>query len=88
MKTSILVFLIILCANILNAQSFEETKKSAEQGVAKAQYGLGAMYYEGVGILTDKSKAAFWIKKAYENSNGFIKQMAKEYWEENELWKY
>jgi len=64
--------------------AFYWIKKSAEQGFAEAQYFLGLIYYTGEGTLTDKKKAAFWIRKSYEN--GFEK--AKEYWDDNELYKY
>lgn len=57
--------------------------KASEQNVM-AQYLLGIMYYSGDGVLTDKKQAAYWIKKAYENGL----EIAKEFWDENELWKY
>jgi len=65
-------------------QAFYWYKKSAEQGIAEAQFMLGVMYYLGEGTLTDKKQAAYWIKKSYKN--GF--ETAKQVWEEFELWKY
>jgi len=38
-----------LCLNFSFAQSFNEVKKSAEQGNAEAQYNLGQMYENGEG---------------------------------------
>jgi len=46
-----------------------EIRESAEQGNPIAQYVLGTMYYDGVGVLKDYKEAAKWIKKAYENGN-------------------
>ena len=59
-------------------------RKSAEQGYKKAQYSLGERYYHGYGVEQDRKSAAYWMKKSYENGN----EMAKEFWDENELWKY
>ena len=36
----------------------------ANQGNAKAQFYMGAMYSSGYGVLTDKKRAAFWYQKA------------------------
>jgi len=66
------------------AQSFTETKKSAEQGDVSAQYHLGKMYYKGEGTLTDKKQAKYWMKKSYEN--GY--ERAEKFWNDNELSKY
>lgn len=84
MKKIILIFIGFLFVNSLSAQSFNEMKKSAEQGDAEAQYNLGNMYQYGEGTLTDKKQAAYWIKKAYEN--GY--EDAKLIWDDYELYKY
>ena len=65
-------------------EKFEKVKAAAEQGDAAAQLNLALMYYAGEGTLPDKTKAAYWVKQAYEN--GLDK--AKEFWETYELWKY
>ena len=46
------------------------------------------MYKNGKGVLKDMTKAKYWIKKAYENLDTFVRKKAKEFWEEYELWKY
>ena len=84
MKQFLILIFTILFGFQLYGQSFNDIKKSAEQGYAKAQYNLGWMYLNGEGTLIDKKQAAYWIKKSYEN--GF--DQAKEYWNEYELWKY
>lgn len=40
--------------------------KAAEQGLPRAQYFIGRMYWEGVGIAKDHAAAASWYKKAAE----------------------
>lgn len=59
-------------------------RKAANQGSSEAQTNLGFCYFYGYGVLADKSMAATYIEKAY---NGGIAQ-AKEFWVENEFWKY
>ncbi len=83
MKT--LVPIVFLFFSILSyGQSTAEIKKLAESGVAQAQYELGMKYFNGNEVLTDKKKAAFWIRNAFDN--GYAK--AKVTWDKLELWKY
>ena len=43
-------------------------RKRAEQGLAEAQFLLGACYYDGKGTAKDLNKAFFWYRKAaYQN---------------------
>lgn len=49
-----------------------------------AQYELGLMYYYAKGTTKNTKKAAYWIRKAYENGNS----EAKKVWESLELWNY
>lgn len=44
-------------------------RKSAEQGYAKAQYELGAMFYFGESIVKDYSEALKWFRKSAEQGN-------------------
>lgn len=44
--------------------ALKEFRASAEQGNAKAQVGLGGLYYKGLGIPQDYSQAALWNRKA------------------------
>jgi TPR repeat protein len=48
---------------------FEELVRKAEQGDAKAQYGLGLMYYNGEGVSQDAAKALYWWMKAAEQGH-------------------
>ena len=65
--------LLILCAApIAHCQTvFEKTKQKAEQGHAKAQLRLWAMYYYGLGTQKDPKKAFEWTKKAAEQGHGW-----------------
>ena len=45
-------------------KEFTETKVKAEMGIAVAQYNLGNMYDEGVGIPKDGKKAMEWFQKS------------------------
>ena len=44
----------------------ERLREAAEQGVAEAQYSLGAMYDKGDGVPEDDFKAVKWYRKAAE----------------------
>lgn len=46
--------------------SYAETLEAAEAGDAIAQYNLGQMYSEGIGVEADPAKAAEWHRKAAE----------------------
>lgn len=48
---------------------FTSRIKAAEQGLARAQYGMGESYYSGEGVAEDKEKAKEWFRKAAENGN-------------------
>ena len=41
-------------------------RKAAEQGLSKAQYKLGMMYYKGRGVIKDYAKADKWYRKSTE----------------------
>ncbi len=41
-------------------------KKSAEQGNAYAQYSIGQMYRQGLGVTQDSKQAVSWFQKAAE----------------------
>lgn len=59
-------------------------KKSAEEGNTQAYLNLGICYNAGIGTLIDKTKAAYWVKKAYENGDN----EAINIWNKYNLWKY
>ena len=44
-------------------------KQQAASGVAVAQYGLGGLYFDGLGVLQDYAQAAFWYRKAAEQGD-------------------
>lgn len=49
--------------------TFEQTRKTAEQGDASAQYNLGLHYADGRGVAKDNAIAAKWFRKAAEQGN-------------------
>ena len=56
----------------------------SEKVTASAQYALARMYYNGVGTLTNKKKAANWCQISFKNGN----KSAKKLWNKLELWRY
>ena len=50
-------------------ESFLETKSKAEQGDPSAQFKLGSMYLEGLGVKKDLSTALKWLGKSAEQGN-------------------
>ncbi len=51
------------------ATAVREWRPLAEQGVADAQYNLGVMYGEGLGVPQDYAKAVGWWRKAAEQGH-------------------
>jgi TPR repeat protein len=58
------------CAAAFDRQDYEAAlqlcRPLAEQGDARAQTGLGGMYYNGQGVQQDYAEAAKWTRKAAE----------------------
>ncbi|MFS8115580.1 tetratricopeptide repeat protein [Rhizobium jaguaris] len=46
----------------------------AEQGDATAQYGLGRLYFSGLGVQPDFKQAAFWFRKAADQNNPYAER--------------
>src|SRR2546426_12816893 len=46
--------------------ALQELRARAEQGLADAQYNLGAAYSTGAGVPEDSAQAVQWIRKAAE----------------------
>src|SRR6266852_1564275 len=51
----------------LNASTFNQLQKEAEQGNPQAQYALGGAYYNGNGTARNPVEGARWLLKAAEN---------------------
>lgn len=49
-------------------------RKAAEQGLADAQFGLGAAYMVGNGVPRDYSEAYFWLDLAAMGKPGYFTQ--------------
>jgi TPR repeat protein len=50
-------------------QSVVWYRKAAEQGYERAQYNLGAAYFNGLGVAKDYRQAALWTEKSAEQGN-------------------
>jgi len=46
----------------------------AEQGDATAQYGLGRLYFFGLGVQPDFKQAVFWFRKAADQNNPYAER--------------
>jgi hypothetical protein len=88
----LILLLTILFTQIIVAQSFEETKRLAEDGDVKAQYNLGVFYDIGEGTLKAHKRLVYWHTETteqdyakaqynlgicYENGNGTLKDSKK-----------
>jgi len=59
----------LMCEKNESQQSYIWYKKAAEQGNKEAQYKLGTMYYNGIGIEKDYYQAIVWLKNAYKQGH-------------------
>ena len=50
-------------------RAYREWKASAEAGQAEAQFDLGVLYAQGLGVLRDLNEAASWYRKAADQGN-------------------
>jgi TPR repeat protein len=69
LNTTLLFLLVIFPPGSVsgqNAPDFEETKRLAEQGHATAQFNLGAMYADGLGVPENDAEAVGWYRLAAE----------------------
>ena len=71
MKRIVMAIGILFSMCTFGEQHFNiaETKKAAEQGVAKAQYNLALCYAKGNGVAKDKAEAVKWFRKAAEQGH-------------------
>ena len=60
----ILLLTVLLTSIAFAAPDFDETMTVAKQGDVIAQYNLGVMYGEGVGVPENESEAVKWFRKA------------------------
>lgn len=50
-------------------RAYQEFKASADAGQAEAEFDLGVMYAQGLGVLRDLNAAASWYRKAADQGN-------------------
>jgi TPR repeat protein len=78
MPKKLVVMLSLLCACSLawGAEAdFEQTKKRAEAGDAKAQGELAMMYYTGKGVPQDKTEAVKWFRLVNDQARAKAQQV-------------
>ncbi len=52
-----------------NTTDLEEIRRAAEMGIAEAQFKLGKIYHEGLGVNQDFAEALKWYRRAVEQGN-------------------
>ncbi len=50
-------------------KAYQEWKAAADAGHAEAQFDLGVLYAQGLGVRRDLTEAAFWYRKSAEQGN-------------------
>jgi len=61
--------MLAACQLALADKAFDETMKKAKAGDAKAQFNLGFMYDDGIGVSASYKEAIKWYTKAAEQGN-------------------
>ncbi len=60
------------CADLISNKKYykalDECKKMAKKGEAVAQFNLGTLYYQGLGVMADNRIAYKWIDKSAQNN--------------------
>ena len=65
----ILLLTVLLAFNAFAAPDFDETMAEANQGAAYAQYNLGVMYENGMGVPENDAEAVKWYRKAADQGH-------------------
>jgi TPR repeat protein len=70
--------------------AFIEFEKSASQGYAGAQFNLGFLYINGMGVSKNLDKAKYYFEKYLNNPDAEkeLKDIVKIPWNHHKLWKY
>lgn len=66
---SLVVLLVSLVAGPVNADAFSNLMQLADQGDADAQYKLGVMYGDGLGVKQNSAEAVRWYRKAADQGH-------------------
>jgi hypothetical protein len=71
-STALFASVVAICClsfSIYADEKFDDTKKAAEQGDARAQNSLGQMYVSGQGVPQDYKEALKWFRLAAEQGH-------------------
>jgi hypothetical protein len=55
-------------------------QKAAEQGMPDAEYLLGIIYAEGIGVEVDDARARLWLQRAIEQGQSDAAQFMKDHY--------
>ena len=69
----IITFVLLILPTLVFSQipDFDDTKSLAEQGYAYAQYNLGLMYDNGLGVPENDAEAVKWYRLAAEQGDAY-----------------
>ena len=65
----ILLLTVLLTSTAFAAPDFDETMAAAKQGDAYAQFNLGVMYDNGMGVPENDAEAVKWYRKAADQGD-------------------
>ena len=68
-QTFLVLALLGIIVGLANASDFSTMLKKAEAGDHDAQFSLGLMYYDGLGVPQDYKKALQWFARAADQGN-------------------
>jgi len=72
--------------------AIRDFRKSADLGNIKAMLRMGTAYAIGYGVLIDRTRAKYWIGKAYSKADAAYdvgdKRIASRIWKRYHLWRY
>ena len=78
MKKLLLVIVALFSILSIQAQTIDELKAKAEQGLAEAQNKLGDCYRLGDGVTKDYAEAVKWYRKAAKQGHKGAKEKLDE----------
>lgn len=72
--------------------AIRDFRQSANLGNVKSMLTMGIAYASGHGVLINRTRAKYWVNKAYNKANATYddvdKQAASRIWQKFQLWKY
>jgi hypothetical protein len=69
----LLLFVSLTCFGAPTPEQIKEYRQDAKQGIAEAQYNLGLILMDGLGVPEDDAEAVKWLRKAAEQGHASSK---------------